>query len=137
MNLASSPNGPATRQRVRLEGILDAVQASDSSFLLRLDDGSTLRGRLVGRPIKGLANLLGRRLLIFGTGRLGASGELEEVEVDSYMPNDGQLWFVNPDELPQSDEVQAEMGKRFKTIIGTWPGDETDEQIEQALREMS
>ena len=49
-------------QRIRMEGALDSVQASDASFLLRLGDGRMLRGRFVGRSIHGLAHVLGRQL---------------------------------------------------------------------------
>jgi hypothetical protein len=34
-------------------------------------------------------------------------------------------------------EDRQRMTDRLKSIIGQWPGDETDEQVEQALRELS
>jgi hypothetical protein len=112
------------------------VKVSDSSFLLLLEDGRAIPGRLVGRPITPLAGVLGRRILVFGTGQFGPTGELERIEADSYIPNDGQPWSVSLDDLPTSAEVREELARRFRAAVGSWPGDETDEQIEQALKEL-
>jgi hypothetical protein len=122
---------------VRLEGTLDMVQASDNSFRLRLEDGRTIAGHLVGRPIITLGKVLGRRLLVFGTGQFNAAGEVERVEMDSFIPNDGQPWTVNSDDLPISEEVKKEQAVRLRAVMGCWPGDETDEQINAALEELS
>ncbi len=128
---------PPTTKRVRLEGTLDLVRASDSSFLLVLADGRAVPGTLVGRPISSLARELGRVLLVFGTGHFGAAGELERVEADGYIPNDGQPWTVSASDPPVSEEVHQELVRRFRATIGKWPGDETDEQINAALEELS
>jgi hypothetical protein len=127
---------PASLSRVRLDGTLDMVQASDNSFRLILADGRTIPGRLGGYPILGLARLLGRPLLVFGIGRFGSGGELEGIEADGFMPNDGQLWVRSATEPPLSEEVSEEMARRLQSVLGTWPGDETDEQIAQALKEL-
>jgi hypothetical protein len=119
-----------------VEGTLDMVQASDSSFRLLLADGRTISGRLVGRPMISLARLLGRRLLVFGSGRFGPAGELEGIEADSFIPNDGQPWTVTSEDLPFSEEVRKEQARRLRASMGNWPGDETDEQIEAALKEL-
>jgi hypothetical protein len=119
-----------------VEGTLDMVRASDSSFTLLLPEGRMLSGRLVGRPILGLARLLGRLLLVFGNGQFGAAGELESIEADGFIPNDGQAWTLSADDLPVSNEVAEEMNRRFQSTWGAWPGDETDEQIEQALKDL-
>ncbi len=130
--------GTASVSRVRLEGTLDMVQASDSSFRLILADGRTIPGWLVGYPILGLARLLSRKLLVFGTGRLGTTGELEGIEADGFMPDDGEAWIVSATDPEPSREVNEEMARRFQAALAnwTWPGDETDEQIQQALREL-
>ncbi len=107
--------------RVRVEGTLDVVRASDASFTLRLDDGRELSGRLVRGSVAGLGRVLGRRLIVFGT-----VGAVEEIEADGFIPNDGQPWTLSPDDLPLSREVVEEQGQRLKQAIGTWPGDETE-----------
>jgi hypothetical protein len=133
----SPPQSPASSSRVRLEGTLDMVQASDSSFRLVLADGRTIPGKLVRGPITSLARVLGRRLLVFGTGKFGPAGELEWVEADGFLPNDGESWTVSATDPPVSDEVREELARRLRSVIGKWPGDETDEQINAALEELS
>jgi hypothetical protein len=54
------------------------------------------------------------------------------------MPNDGQPWVVSATDPPVSREVGEEMARRFQAALAnwSWPGDETDEEIQQALREL-
>jgi hypothetical protein len=105
---------------------------------LILADGRTLPGRLVGYPILGLARLLGRPLLVFGAGRYGSGGELQGIEADGFMPDDGQPWVRSAAEPPPSKEVREEMARRFQTALAnwTWPGDESDEEIQKAMKEL-
>jgi hypothetical protein len=114
------------------------VQASDSSFRLILSDGRALPGRLVGYPILPLARLLGRPLLVFGTGRYGPGGELEGIEADGFMPNDGEPWTVSATDPPLPQEVGEEMARRLQGALAkwSWPGDETDEELQKALKEL-
>ncbi len=128
---------PASLSRDRLEGTLDMVQATDSSFRFRMEDGRAIPGHLIGRPIITLAKVLGRRLLAFGTGQFNTAGELERLEMDSFIPNDGQPWSVSSEDMPLSEEVRMEQAQRLRAVIGIWPGDETDEQINAALEELS
>jgi hypothetical protein len=112
------------------------VRASDSSFTLRLADGRTIPGRLVGRAISGLARLLGRLLLVFGNAQFGPSGELEWVDADGYVPNDGQAWDVFPGDPPESEDVEKELARRRAAVMAALRSAETEEQLEQALREI-
>src|SRR5258708_31684587 len=93
-----------TSPRVRLEGTLDRVRASEASFPLRLADGRELPGRLVARKITTLATLLGRQILVFGTGQYGPTGELERVEADGFLHNDAEPWGCPPTDMPRSDD---------------------------------
>jgi hypothetical protein len=129
------PNVPPP-QRVRLEGKLDMVRASDASFTLIADDGRVIQGRLVGRSIEELARFLNRGVLVFGVAAFDPVGNLMSVEVDGWLPTDN-----SPPKAPslagQPKEVAEEMARRLREVIGTWPGDETDEEIAKALRELS
>jgi hypothetical protein len=136
--MTQNPQDAISPPRVRLEGVLDVVKASDSSFQLILADGRTLPGRLVGYPITSMARLLGRPLLVFGTGRFGPAGELEGVEADGIVPNDDQPWTRSATDPPLSREVGEEMARRLQAAWANWkwPGDETDEEIQKALKEL-
>ena len=138
MNPVASPS-PSTSDsgRVRVEGTLDMVRASDQSFTLRMPDGRELPGRLVGRPIIGLARVLGRNIFVFGFGRCNPAGDLMGLDADGFMPNDGKSWTISPDDMPLCREVVEEQARRLKQVIGSWPGDETEEEVDRALRELS
>jgi hypothetical protein len=137
MTQSSFSAGASAGSRIRVEGVLDMARVSDASFLLRLPDGRDLPGRLVGRPFEGLARVLGRTLLVFGVGQFGAGGELESIEADGFLPADGQPWVISASEPPFSDDVLHELARRQQAIRGGWPGDETDEEINRALEELS
>ena len=181
------PESPETA-RVRVEGALDMVRISDQTFTLCLADGRGLPGRLVGRQITGLSRVLGRTLIVFGVGSFSPDGDLVGIDADGYIPNDGKLWTVAPEDLPLSPEVVEEQAQRTATgagpaveknghetvpaatasnhnpagtapppplpsvaeivrrqqlkggvsaVFGQWPGDETDEEIERGLKELS
>ena len=96
-----------------------------------------MSGRLIRGSVAGLGRVLGRRLIVFGTGRLDPSTGVEAVEADGFIPNDGQPWTLLPDDLPLSADVVQEQGRRLNQAVGAWPGNETDEEVEQAVRELS
>jgi hypothetical protein len=105
----SPPNEPP--QRVRLEGKLDMVRASDASFTLIADDGRVIQGRLVGRSIEDLARFLNRGVLVFGTPQFDSLGNLMSVEVDGWLATD-----YRPPRHRAWRENRRKYGKR-------WPGD--------------
>ena len=85
MTPISLPKNPIL-QRVRVEGVLEGIQADDASFRLRLPDGRLLLGHFNGRSFHGLARVLTRPLIVFGNGWFGATGQLEGVEADGFSP---------------------------------------------------
>ncbi len=112
------------------------VRASDASFTIVADDGRVIQGRLVGRSIDELARFLNRAVLIFGSAEFDPLGNLRSVEVDGFLPMDNRLPKA-PNLSGRTKEEREEMARRLGAAIGTWPGDETDEMVEQALRELS
>lgn len=123
--------------RVRVEGTLETIRASDASFVLKLDDGRELPCLLVGRPVEEFARLLNRRVLAFGTAVPSAGGSMLRLDVDGYLPNDGGPFFRSLPPGQWTADEKEEMARRLGDVIGKWPGDETDEEIEKALRELS
>jgi hypothetical protein len=127
----------APSPRVRVEGTLETIRASDASFVLKQDDGRELSCRLVGRAIEELAQLLGRRVLVFGTAVRSGGGDALRLDVDGYLPNDGKLFVSSLPSVQWTAEEKEEMARRLRNVMGQWPGDETDAEIERALRELS
>lgn len=135
-DISYTPSSASPAQRMRLVGRLDMVRASDASFTLVTVEGRVIPGQLVGRPIEELARLLNRAILVFGSPRFDALGNLTSVEADGYLPES-----YAPPNAPRlssgTAEEREEMARRMQAAAGTWPGDETDEEVDQALRELS
>jgi hypothetical protein len=112
------------------------VRASDASFTVRLPDGRDVPCRLVGRRIETLARLLNQPAVFFGTATDDPPGSAGVIEVDGFLP-ESFLPKLPLDLYGQTEEEREELASRLGSIIGAWPGDETDEEINQALRELS
>ena len=130
-------------QRVRLVGRLDMIRASTQAFALLLDDGSEVRGVLSDGEVSSLASLVGHRVLCLGQAVYRPSGKLLRVESDSVAATtDSNAFFSvapksarrRPNLRELFDEQKSKSG--IRAIIGQWPGDETDEEILAALRDM-
>jgi len=130
-------------QRVRLVGRLDMIRASTQAFALLLDDGSEVRGVVSDGEVSSHASLVGRRVLCLGQAVYRPSGKLLRVESDSVAATtDSNAFFSaaprsarrRPDLRELFDEQKNKSG--IRAIIGQWPGDETDDEILAALRDM-
>jgi hypothetical protein len=113
------------------------VRASDLSFTVIAQDGTTIPGRLVeGRSVEELARSLNEEVVLFGAGQLDADGKLLFIEANGFLPGLGPRRY-RPQLAGRTQEEREEMARRLKMVIGAWPGDESDEEVEKALRELS
>ena len=131
-------------QRVRVVGTLDMVRASTQSFALRLDDGQEVRGVLLSGTVLETASHLGKRVLVLGSAIYRASGRLLRIDADEITASEGESPLfsrIPPAKKRRFDlrEVvrQQSHKKGVGAILGQWLGDETDEEIERALRDIS
>jgi len=130
-------------QRVRVVGTLDMVRASTQSFALRLDDGQEVRGVLLSGTVLETALHLDKRVLVLGSAIYRASGRLLRIDADEITMSEGESPLfskIPPAKKRRFDlkEVLREQShkKGVGAILGQWLGDETDEQVEQALRDL-
>jgi hypothetical protein len=131
-------------QRVRIAGTLDMIRASTQTFTLKLEDGQEVQGVLAGADIDALKERFRQRVLVLGRAVYRASGHVLRIEADEIqLATDGDHFFAT---LPKSRRRRFDLRnvlreqahkKGVDAILGRWPGDETDEVIEQALEEMS
>jgi hypothetical protein len=135
-------NTPQTK-RVRVVGKLDMIRASTSAFALQLDDGQEVSGVLVSEAGV-LGHLYNRRVMILGRAVFRPSGRLLRIDAEemSDAPDEGSFFSTVPTptrkKLDVRQIVQEQQSKKgLSAIFGKWPGDETDEEIQQALRELS
>lgn len=130
-------------QRVRLAGWLDAIRHSDRMFTLKLETGATLRGVAEGIAPEVLAGLFGKKAVVSATAFFRPSGKVLRLEADHIEPagDNFSFWSVEPRPLWGAAEpsLRQPQGPRsgINAIIGQWPGDESDEEIARALRDLS
>lgn len=131
-------------QQVRIAGKLDMLRASTQSFGVILDDGQEIRGVLTEGDIAQISPFLNRRVLVLGKAIYRPSGRLLRVDAEEVVEATGEERFFSSIPKPVRQkfdlrdtvrEQQHKMG--IAAVIGKWPGDESDEQIEQALKELS
>ncbi len=136
--------GTPASQRARVVGTLDMVRASTRSFAIRLEDGQELRGVLLVGQISDIAPLLEKQVLVLGRVQYKPSGRVLRIDADTLMPATGDMsvWSRIPPARGQPVEIarlRQAQGPRsgLPAIIGRWPGDESDEEIEAWLKEIS
>src|SRR5262249_10076604 len=137
-------NMPAP-QRARVAGTLDLLRHSNRMFALILASGETLRGT-VADPVDflELGHLLGQQVIVSGVAYFRASGRVLRVEAEQVVlaGQDASVWAGTPRPLLLPLEPRAlrsVQGPRsgVAAIFGAWPGDESDEDVEAALRDLS
>lgn len=124
----------------RVSGVLDALTVSTRALVLRLDEGKVLRGLAVGSTLETLKVLLGARVVVEGLVTFRPSGDALRIEVDHAAPAvaSDTLWA----RLPHGDAgppqvVFPQNAPELQGLFGSWPGEETDDTIFQALEELS
>jgi len=135
---------PAPR-RVRIAGKLDSIRHSDSTYLLLLPDGQKIRGIAEHIPSKILHRSWGQPVVMSGTAFFTASGDIQRIESDNMgdaSDRDVQLWAFAPPALETTlphQSLRVSQGPRsgLNAIIGKWPGEESDEEVAIALKELS
>jgi len=118
------------------------LKVKDQAFSFKLKDGSEVEGLLVQGDPSEFAKLFGQGVVLYGKAVFLPTGRILRLEADDFRtatPNDE--FFGR---LPKSTVVPTnleEIGRhnllRLENVIGKWPGDETDEQVAEALRRLS
>jgi len=91
-----------------------------------------------------IADYLNQRVLVLGRAIYRPSGKLLRIDAEevSATINDGSFFSTIPSSHTRKFSLRNTIqGQRdrlgISAIIGKWPGDETDEQIELALKELN
>ncbi len=122
---------------VRVTGTLDTISASRSAIVLTLVDGTTVAARLDTHDNTLLKSLFGSRVVVSGMARFRPSGRLLVIDVEHLGPaRAGDALFEKAPTasveqvatlLPQDETTGV------SAFFGTWPGDETDQELLTAL----
>lgn len=132
-------------RRVHLYGTLDMVRASTQGFGLKLETGEEARGILVEGHVRDLQGLLGQPVAVYGKAVYRPSGRLLRIDAAQIRAaTDKDRFFAKvPRGLPPRSDLKQRLREARRcrggvgAIIGKWPGNETEEQVRQALDELS
>ena len=130
-------------KRVKVYGTLDRIRASTQRFALIMPNGEEAQGILKEDDICNLQGLLNKPVSVFGKAIYRPSGKLLRIDADKVeLGTKADEFFGKIPEGRTSQPVGTNVHPRnekggVNAIFGKWPGDETDEQIEEALARMS
>jgi hypothetical protein len=131
-------------QRTRIAGKLDLLKHSSHIFSVTMSAGE-LRGVVVAEAdIAPLGELLGQQVIVSGTAKFRPSGSVLRIEADQIIAAEGDttLWEASPRPLfsdadMRSQHVARDPASGIAAIFGQWPGDENDDDFNDAVRELS
>lgn len=132
-------------QRVRVAGRLETIRYSDCRFTLILGDGAQLQGTALDLGQDLLQGLFGQSVMITGTAVFRPSGKplrIEAEHIERASERETKIWSAAPKPLlaphpSQQIREQLRAKKGFGALLGKWPGDESDEQVAEALESLS
>ena len=129
---------PAPRV-TRVRGLLDSLTVSTRSFVLRVSGtGQTLRGVAAHHAFAELKPLLGSEIVVEGQVVYRPSGNPSRIEIDTaWVPSDADAMWAR---LPIAEPAQllpTSGGVALAELYGSWPGEETDDEVFAALEQLS
>jgi hypothetical protein len=131
-------------QRVRVAGKVDVIAHSTRMFTLILDSGRKLKGVATDLDPECLKAVFGKKAVISGTAVYRPSGSVLRIEADRLEEAQGDVsvWSKEPKPLEAEIDIRSlhqPQGPRsgVSATFGKWPGDETDEEVRTALKELS
>jgi len=126
-------------QAVRVTGMLDTISASRPDVVLTLPDGAKVPARLEDHDAETLKQLFGEKVVVSGMAHYRPSGRLLLVDVESIAPaGEKDVLFeaapVSRARRPVAQMLPQDETSGVSAFFGTWPGDESDEELLEALR---
>lgn len=128
-------------QAVRVMGTLDTVSASRPDIVLALKDGTRLPGRVEEHDLEALKPLLGEKVIVFGVAHYRPSGRILLVRVEDLdvARREDRIFDKAPIARKQKAVVEPtprEESAGVSAFFGTWPGEETEAELLEALRDI-
>jgi len=135
-----SAQTPLPRQ-IRIVGKLDMVRHSTRSFGLVLDRGEEVRGVLQEGDPDLLKRYFGKEITVFGKAIYRPSGFLLRIDAQEILDTtEGRTAFSSIPEafikVPRIEKRLQATKSGVSVFFGTWPGEETDEELLAALGEL-
>jgi len=128
-------------QAAMIVGTLDMIRVSTQTFGLRMDGGQEVRCVLTEGDVAALSPLLRKSALVSGRAVFRASGSLLRIEAEHVQEaTEKDTFFGNlPKPVRRTFDLRRVLHEQrhkrgVAAILGQWPGDETDEEIEAWLK---
>jgi len=132
----------ASHREVRVAGRLEAIKLNDHTFTMAVAESLyPINGFAKAVESQILSTLLGQNVVVSGTAHFTKEGALlilEAAQIGIAKKRDLMIWGEVPKPFRRPfdmSDFKAERG--LSAIIGKWPGDETDEEVQKALEELS
>ena len=127
---------PAPRA-ARVVGTLDTISASRADLTLVLKDGARIPARLDSPDSETLKALFGQRVVVSGMAHYRPSGRLLKLDVESIAAtsDDDSVFEATPVALRNAPVMQMtpqDASSGVSAFFGTWPGDESEEELLEA-----
>jgi len=131
-------------QQVITAGRLDAIRHSDRGFVLHMPGGARIKGLAKPEHLDTMPELWGGDVLVSGRAHFTSGGKVQRIEAEEIRAateSDLDRWPL-PEPVSKSKPTagfRRPQGSRsgLASILGRWPGEEADEEIVEALKEMS
>jgi len=132
-------------QRVRVVGTLDMIRASTRTCTIRLLHGQEVLCLLLQADVQKISTLLTQPVLVLGWVQYKPSGRVLRIDAEEIRPaQQDEIAFWSRLPSPRMSEADLTtfrhpQGPRsgVAALLGHWPGNETDEEINAWLREIS
>jgi hypothetical protein len=137
---ALSSRIPTPRQ-IRLVGKIDMVRWSTRSMAIRVEDGSEYRCAVINDEIGDLGQYGGQEVTLLGKAIYRPTGSVLRLDVEQVLNTTvGRAAYSD---VPLSFENRHETERKRQTVkhgvsvvFGSWPGDESDEELLAGLAEL-
>lgn len=127
-------------QAVRLTGTLDTISASRPHVVLTMNDGTRVPARQEEHDPALLQELFESKVVVSGMAHFKPSGKLQFIRIEWMGPagENDELFATVPRhrELVPVVPAVSEKKRGIFGFFGTWPGDESEEEILEALKEL-
>ncbi|PIW98192.1 MAG: hypothetical protein COZ80_11880 [Ignavibacteria bacterium CG_4_8_14_3_um_filter_37_9] len=129
--------------KVIINGKLDEMKYSKGKLVLITSDGNVNSFIKDNSIIDQIVNFMGKEITINGIGHFKPSGHLSFVEILEFFEpgKSDKIFSRRPIAMTTEQQILFHLkeGKNknsLSEIIGKWPGDESDEEFEQLLKEL-
>jgi hypothetical protein len=133
-------------KKVIINGQLDEMKISKGKLGLQTNQGFVNVFANDKTIIENIVSFMGKEVTISGLAHYKPNGQLSFVEIQEFwQPNSSDKYFSKkPNAMTAKQQIlfQVKQGKgsksfeALKAMVGMWPGDETDEEFEELIKDI-